>query len=1029
MINFKDIMNLAPANEENFKALEEAIKKNTVIPFTGAGMSYPYYPLWDEALKQLQQQIAPNRADAVQKELASAKTEIDRCDILEKNLGKGGICRQLCSLFDRSRLFNPEKPDISTQAVSLLPRLFPDTPLITTNLERMQEEVFRRYDAPFEPVLNPTDTKKLEVLNQQRAHGILYLHGYVSGDLTDYDKLVFSKTQYDLHYGEKSRLVSELQRWMAGAQLLFLGCSLRNDRTLDILKKVCGNNQGLKHFAILDLKDEDKDLTERMTQLEDEYGIRAILYPKGEHEAVGILLKQLINDSGRHVPDMDGKTMEAMQYCSAGFFLGRDSLVENVVSEMRKQDSAILLIQGVAGIGKTEVCKAAYRKMKEEDDSFEMPFINLNGSDSLSAFCDRLARGLRVKLPEIALEKVPNYLLSAISFRLEGKKMVYLDNFEDLWLSLEKSAQNSLSEYLVKLTKVGLWILISSQVSLQVIKQKQITVEPLDEQDRSELFLKILGREVRPAEQAAFSTLLNETEGHPLSIVLVASYGRECGSLKELLDFWHKIEQHIPGERDTHDSLTRALALAWESVKNNRTAVLRWALHAFSLRPLDVQTLDELRDLLKPSFSGSEWSEGGRRLRGLGLITTGEDETERMLLAVKKVFAGFSTEKTAEEAIHAWTEWGGELLKQGDDRQSSDYYSCHNRALQWLPQCFYLAELCLERKYYDGILGMMQYAGNFFQFDTVSSTDLLKKLLQLLPENFPLRAMFYNKYGDLLSRTDNPEGALSAYEEAVKLYRAEHDNLGLAYVLLSMGNLLSRQGDQKGTLSACEEAEKLYRAEHDNLGLANVLNARGDLLLCTGNQKGTLSACEEAEKLYRAEHDNLGLANVLNARGDLLLCTGNQKGALSAYEEAEKLYRAEHNNVGLANVLTGRGAILSSTGDLEGALAAYEEAEKLCQAEHDNLGMANVLRFRGNLLQDKKEWNGACAYYGKALEIYRKEQTLMSICCTLAELQFCEKQIRKDSDADDHIRELEELLPNQPEPVQEYFKRKIKREL
>ena len=1061
-------MNLAPANEENFKALEEAIKKNTVIPFTGAGMSYPYYPLWDEALKQLQQHIAPDRADAVQKELDSAETEIDRCNILEKNLGKGGICRQLCSLFDRSR-FNPEDPDISTQAVSLLPLLFPDTPLITTNLERMQEEVFRRYNAPFDAVLNPTDDKMLAVLNQQRAHGILYLHGCVSGDLTDYDKLVFSKTQYDRHYGEKSPLVGELQRWMAGAQLLFLGCSLRNDRTLDILKKVCGNNQGLKHFAILDLKDEDQDLTTRMNQLEDEYGIRAILYPKGEHKAVGTLLKQLIKDSGRQVPDMDGKTMEAMQYCGADFFLGRDSLVENVVSEMRKQDSAILLVQGVAGIGKTEVCKAAYRKMKEGDSSFEMPFIDLNGSDSLSAFCDRMARGLRVKLPEIALEKVPDYLLSAISFQLEEKKRwVYLDNFEDLWLSLEKPEQNRFSDYLLKLTKAGLRILISSQVSLPTIKK--ITIKPLDEQNRSELFIKILGREVRPAEQAAFSTLLNETEGHPLSIVLVASYGRECGSLKELLDSWHKIEQHIPGERVTHDSLTRALALAWESIKNNRAAVLRWALHAFSLLPLDEQTLDELRDLLKPSFSVSEWSEGGRRLRGLGLITTGEDETERMLLAVKKVFAGFSTEKKAEEeAIHAWTEWGGELLKQGDDRQSSDYYSLHDCALQWLPQCFYLTELCLERKYYDDIFGMMQYAGNFFHFDTVSSTDLLKKLLQLLPKNFPLKAMFDNRYGDLLSHTGNPEGALSAHEEAArlylaehnnlglanvlqsrgdllsltgdlegalsayenaeKLYRAGHDNLGLANVLFSRGDLLSHIGDLEGALSDYEEAEKLYQTEHDNLGLANVLLSRGDMLSHTGDLKGALSDYEEAKKLYQAEHNNLGLANVLRSRGYLLSLTGDLKGALSGYEEAEKLYQAEHNNLGLADVLMFRGALLSSTGDMKGALSAYEEAERLYLAEHNNLGLANVQRFRGNLLQEKKEWNGACAYYGKALEIYRKEQNSMSICYALSELQFCEKQIGKNSDADDHIRELEELLPNQPEPVQKYCKRKIKGDL
>ena len=591
MITFEEIMDITPANKENFKALKEAIRKNTVVPFTGAGMSYPYYPLWDEALKELEKQIAPDRTDEVQKELDSAKTEIDRCDVLERHLGKNVICRQLRSLFDRSR-FNPENHDIRTQAVSLLPKLFPNTPLITTNLERMQEEVFRLGGFPFDAVLNPADTRMLEVLNQQRAHGILYLHGYVSGELTKDDKLVFSKTQYNQHYSEDSELVRVLQRWMSGVQLLFLGCSLRNDRTLDILKKVYGKNNRLEHFAILDLKD-GEDFTARMIQLEEDYGIRAILYPKGEHEAVSILLNQLINDLGRHAQDMDEKTKEKMQYCKTDFFLGRDSLVEEVVSGMRKQNYRILLVHGVAGIGKTEVCKAAYRKIKEEESSFKMPFIDLNGSGSLLAFCDRLAQGLCVKLPEIALEEMPEYLLSAIYSRLEGKnRWVYLDNFEDLWVSLKESEQNSFSDYLVKLTKMGLRILISSQVSLPA--GKQINVKPLDKPDSEKLFLEILGREVRPAEQEAFTTLLNEMEGHPLSIVLVANYGRGCGSLKELLDSWHKhkIELHIPGERDTHDSLTRALDLAWERVKNNRAAVLRWALHVCSLRPLDEQTLD-----------------------------------------------------------------------------------------------------------------------------------------------------------------------------------------------------------------------------------------------------------------------------------------------------------------------------------------------------------------------------------------------------------------------------------------------------
>ena len=296
-MTFDDIMGLTPANRENFNELVTAVNRITVVPFVGTGMSAPFYPTWSMAIDSLNKIVAPDQRQTVEEEMKSAATEIDQCDILERHIGRPRMCRALSEMYQISHFTEFPDPKLNEKAVALLPKLFPSVPLLTSNLERMIEDVFRFYNAPFDAVLSITDKNVIPILYQQRAHGILYLHGFVSGVLTDYNKLVFSKSQYDRHYQSGSDLVVGLQEWMKNAQLLFLGCSLRNDRSLDILKKVFDNHNRVEHFAILDLKPEDNDYTSRMIQLEGDYGIRAILYPEGQHEAVRIILERLLRET------------------------------------------------------------------------------------------------------------------------------------------------------------------------------------------------------------------------------------------------------------------------------------------------------------------------------------------------------------------------------------------------------------------------------------------------------------------------------------------------------------------------------------------------------------------------------------------------------------------------------------------------------------------------------------------------------------------------------------------------------------
>ncbi len=256
--------------------------------------------------------------------------------------------------------------------------------------------------------------------------------------------------------------------------------------------------------------------------------------------------------------------------------------------------------------------------------------------------------------------------------------------------------------------------------------------------------------------------------------------------------------------------------------------------------------------------------------------------------------------------------------------------------------------------------------------------------------------------GNVLVPLGDREGAKTAFEEALKIYRrlaAEHPAAfepDVAMAINNLGNVLSDLGDREGAKTAFEEALKIYRrlaAEHPAAFEPNVamtLNNLGNVLSVLGDREGAKAAYEEALKIYRrlaAEHPAAfepDVAMTLNNLGNVLSDLGDREGAKAAYEEALKIYRrlaAEHPAAfepNVANTLNNLGNVLSNLGDREGAKAAYEEALKIYRrlaAEHPAAfepDVAMTLNNLGSVLSNLGDREGAKAAYEEALKIYRR---------------------------------------------------------
>ena len=807
-MTFQELMdtfhvNMYLNNTVVYEELLTHLKRNRITPVIGAGLSvWAGYPLWGNLIRDLAD--GTNCEDKIYDYLLNGEYE-KAASLLEEEYGRN------CLVDVLTRVFSPEKLDESKRPKyqKLLPKLFKG-PFVTTNFDVSLEKLL---NSPF--VVDP----QYEFHREETLRKLVTFKQFLiklQGTMDDPRHIIFTKESYDSAYGEDEYdpdetkpLLQQLKMIFQSSPPLFLGCSLGSDRTCRVFEK-CKGTMG---FALLGMPKTKEEFNKRRNEL-DKMGIKVIWYPKGCHDAVEVLIKQLATDMGidPDMPVMDKKmTVQEQQYRNSVNFLGRDEIVEEISGYMNDPDTPAVIVNGPAEIGKTEICKAVYWKLKRKILDFSMPFINLAGFGADDVI-PSIAKELGIFREDVSPEQLFQMLKS---FLMGNKKTyyVYLDNFEDVLNNVETEKQYVLFHHLKDLTNTGLKLLISSRVNLpfgntvrvpELDSNKDMETMPYDKllkTDSGKLFVKTLGRKPKTYEQNSFITLMKEMGGHPLSIILMATYCRQSGSINDVKDKWSETEINVPTEHSTYESLRNTLQLSWQQVSKSKAAVFIWALHTYSIYPLDDDIVLELNKFAEEPFSEDDLTDGQNVLRNYGLVNIMDDGKAHMQPRIKKIFETFDEtgnfKAEIELAFSAWIKWYGDLLKRGNDRKDKERDKYFNTALDWLPECFSLAEQCIDKQKYGELAILLTDAGNYYQFDVVRSVPLLTRLTQEVPEEFPLQSSWHLLLGYLLSRTGNLEEALQAYDEAEGLFKKEHNDLGLANVLQSRGDLLRRTGKQE----------------------------------------------------------------------------------------------------------------------------------------------------------------------------------------------------------------------------------------
>lgn len=290
-ITFAEIMEFYPEhNRSVYEDLMKDYQRGCLLPFVGAGLCvFCGYLQWPSVLKRLAKFVFSEDKRSEIEAMIAADQLLQAAQEIHDHYPR--MLKELQKIISYEKIQHCDTQKLYASAVYVLPYLFGESLVMTTNFDRVLEEVYERHHAKFGKIVTPYDPDLLTQIRQKNPHCLFKLHGDIGPEIHDAEKLVFTKTQYDKAYAANGPLMQELPLWFQNRKLLFLGCSLAMDRTMEILQTVTAKNSELDHYAILACKPEDRG---RRTVEMGRLGISPIYYPDGKHDAVRVILERLL---------------------------------------------------------------------------------------------------------------------------------------------------------------------------------------------------------------------------------------------------------------------------------------------------------------------------------------------------------------------------------------------------------------------------------------------------------------------------------------------------------------------------------------------------------------------------------------------------------------------------------------------------------------------------------------------------------------------------------------------------------------
>lgn len=608
------------------------------------------------------------------------------------------------------------------------------------------------------------------------------------------------------------------------------------------------------------------------------------------------------------------------------------------------QKNKLLLITGIGGIGKTEIAKEIYRKVKENGQYDYFAWID---------YTDDLESSLNESLIAVDNEKYRSAFdfLTQLQKNKEGnnkKIIIIIDNYN-----------NINGDELSMLKRINADILITSRSTINFAENVEIT--KMSDSESIALFEALynppqeLKKSIKIEIKKRVKELLPKVNGYPLAIGLIAK--NLNANHKNYISFLENLYEQFNDEKkfryEANDSET---ASYYEKIYNVYKCSelseeeLRIMKLISIINPGHKIMINDIKD-----FLGDDFKTELDRLMNRGWVKVDFES-----INVHEVIANcvLKSEKISYDEIQ-------KILD------------------------FFLPKVEVDKE--NNIKESLKYARYILNVVEIISNGVLCKHKAIKEAALIFKELgYYDTAKELLNKS------IKVFDE-----KNEPDRIVLAELYNNYAKIFAMEGNNKEALGYSKEAELLIDSVNDKSN--ETIYQRMVIKKTVAMYYGKFGEYEKAQEkisqaLPLAQNLPTGLTHQLaNLKSDaaaLLYDMGQIQESQKMYEETIKIYDEFKNitkETWRCTTYTNFVEVLLQLKEYQSAnkYGFYSLSGKLYNYPSDNIAIANALLGLGKVYESQQRVNDIAAkFYERAIEIYRNNKNVDKICDAYARLSF-----------------------------------------
>ncbi len=198
------------------------------------------------------------------------------------------------------------------------------------------------------------------------------------------------------------------------------------------------------------------------------------------------------------------------------------------------------------------------------------------------------------------------------------------------------------------------------------------------------------------------------------------------------------------------------------------------------------------------------------------------------------------------------------------------------------------------------------------------------------------------------------------------------DHAAEAHALMRLGSVDIRQGRYRRAADHEHQAITLFRDVGDRDGEARALANLGIIYQRLGRNPQAADLETQALTIYQEIGDPEGEANATDCLGTVYAALGRRQEAAAHHQRSLAIYREIGDRQGEAIALGNVGLAYHRMGHYQQALAHHEQALELCRALGERGAEAHVLDNLGNATMRLGHHGDAVSHFRQAIDIFRQ---------------------------------------------------------